>query len=360
MDVGLQAQNKIEMMIHNLLVLHGSSDIAADHLLKQFENENTSFEELKTISKFLLNCGFYATLVAFLIKKLKFDNRIPWGHLAEALVKANMSVSIEIRKALFEGAKSQKIIGELSLCQRLDLIDDRILQSRESRKKSFLKKQLRFKEDLLAQYEMFKSQGLVVEEEKLIERFIHFFPNDPTMRKAKETLHERQAMDLLVKKTQQKSFGKKTFFYDFADPKTDEIIKTIELTMIEELKSDSTLGVDFMVAMMMWERPQSALRISEYVIRTNEFVAKVVDWLMADAYLQSRHFVELLNFVAFLESKYVSDPEVTFAAIYLRAQALWGMEQKYSAMEMLESLLTIRPKYRSAHALLDEWKESFL
>jgi hypothetical protein len=36
------------------------------------------------------------------------------------------------------------------------------------------------------------------------------------------------------------------------------------------------------------------------------------------------------------------------------------MEQKYSAMEMMESLLAARPKYRSAHALLDEWKESFL
>ena len=355
-----QAQHKIEYLIHNLLVLHDAPDIAADYLLKHYENETTSFEELKVISQFLLNCGFYATLVNFLTRKLKYDEVLPWGHFAEALIRSNMSVSLEVRKAVIEGAKSQKALGELSLCQQLDTVDEKIVTARESRKKSFLKKQLALKEDLLAQYEMFKSQGLIQEEHKLIDRFVRFFPQDPSMAKAKELLHERQAMDLLFKKSQTKAISKKNYYYETLEPELEPLFANIENYMLQELQKDATLGLDFMVCQLMWDRPDSALKIAEHISAETESGQLILDWLMAESYLRARRFVELLNHIAFLEAKYVHDPEITFAALYLRAQALWGMEQKYSAMEMMESLLAARPKYRSAHALLDEWKESFL
>jgi hypothetical protein len=58
-----------------------------------------------------------------------------------------------------------------------------------------------------------------------------------------------------------------------------------------------------------------------------------------------------------MEIKYISDPETTFAVSYLRAQALQGLGQHGSALEIMQSIVRVRPNYRSAHSLILEWTE---
>ncbi|NJL25310.1 MAG: hypothetical protein HC902_09105 [Calothrix sp. SM1_5_4] len=81
------------------------------------------------------------------------------------------------------------------------------------------------------------------------------------------------------------------------------------------------------------------------------------DWLHAELLFASRRYVEALELLNHLEVKYVNDPEATFSVSYIRAQCLRGLGQQAAALEILRSIVRIRPNYRSANALILAWTE---
>jgi tetratricopeptide (TPR) repeat protein len=81
------------------------------------------------------------------------------------------------------------------------------------------------------------------------------------------------------------------------------------------------------------------------------------DWLRAELLVHARRFVEGLEHLKHLEVRYVDDPETSFAVSYLKAQCLQELGQKDAALEILKSIVRVRPNYRSAHALIQEWTE---
>ena len=95
----------------------------------------------------------------------------------------------------------------------------------------------------------------------------------------------------------------------------------------------------------------------QVIRRAPESSAK--DWFYLELLLRCGRYLECLDEVNQIELKYSADPESTFAATYIRAQALWGLGQTGSAIELLRSIVDIRPSYRSAHSLLNEWAGGF-
>ena len=80
-------------------------------------------------------------------------------------------------------------------------------------------------------------------------------------------------------------------------------------------------------------------------------------WFRLEALLKARHFVEVLHEITHIELQFAHEPETFFATAYLRAQAYWGLGQKHSAMEVMDSVLVSRPHYRAASALLSLWSQ---
>jgi hypothetical protein len=101
----------------------------------------------------------------------------------------------------------------------------------------------------------------------------------------------------------------------------------------------------------MWQNHSAALG---FIDRTQ--ITKSTRWLRAEILIHARRFVDLLEELDELELLFAHDPESTSSVIYLRAQALWGLDQRALAISMMESLVKSRLHYRSADALLAEWK----
>jgi hypothetical protein len=106
------------------------------------------------------------------------------------------------------------------------------------------------------------------------------------------------------------------------------------------------------LAMMFFfvDAPQAALSVIEVAP-----TGVGPDWLTAELMLKRRQYVDLLEHLHSLEIRYVKDTETAFGVAYLRAQALQALGQSGIAVEILRSIVEVRPDYRSANHLLNEW-----
>ena len=203
--------------------------------------------------------------------------------------------------------------------------------------------------------EMFRSQHLKEDEGKTLDELKLLFPYDPEVIQALKAYKERVALDLVAQKSQSR-FKSALPAFDFEEHTPDEkkLLDLIERQMIRLGQKNPELAADFAMALYMMSNTDGALRVLDLAVENTSN-----EWLKAELLLKARRHIELINYLAHLERKYATDPETTFAALYLRAQALWGLNQKFTAIELIEGLLTVRPQYRSALALLEEWKEGY-
>jgi hypothetical protein len=355
----------LELEIQALLAHHQQADLAADALLKKYENEKLSPAEFETLAAFFLKAGFSASLIHFILKKLEQPQSIPWGHFAEALFQAVVAIEPEIKQALIEGAESQNQLTHLARSHQLDHFEEELTHQRELRRKSFKEKHLALQDELFHQLDVLKSQQLYHDEEKLLERMTILFPNETRVQKAIRDLRERRAADFISKQTPKEQRIPPVYYHEPKDPETQAMLDQIEASMRLLLKDSSeeslALAVDFAVSQLMWDNEDGAIHLLDQVLerlKQNHSRESVpTDWLRAEILLRGRKFVSLLDHLTWLETVYAADPETVFSVQYLRAQALWGLNQKFTAIEIIEGLLQARPDYRAAHALLDQWKE---
>lgn len=357
----LRSASSLELEIQVLLKHYGQADMAADALIKKYENENLTLPEFEAIATFLLHCGFCASLTDLIVRKLEQSPKVPWGHFVEALFLSSAAIGPEIKQALITGASEEDSLSHLARSHNLDHFDDRLPGQRELRRKTFKDRSFLQRQELIQELILLKSQGLFTEEEKLLETMNKLFPHDLEIKKLREALNERLALDFVAKRPKPKH---QVFIplYEPKDAETEILLNQIEISMIDALKVEngreitSELVNDFALAQLLWENFEAALRLLDLSPRGDS----TTDWLRAEVLLRARRFAEVLHHVTYLENAYCEDPDTIYGIQYLRAQALWGLNQRMTAIEILEGLVQVRPQYRSASALLDEWKEDFL
>jgi hypothetical protein len=328
----------------------------ADALIKKYETRKLSLAEFETLATYLMHAGFHATLVDMVSRKLSDGSDIPWGHFAEAMMlSTHGQVSDEVKAALFQGAEENIALNSLARTYVLDEFRPELEIQRNIRKREIQDKAARRKKEWLDQVAILRSQNLLQEEERLLQTLMRFFPGDINIYNLRTNLRERMAQDYINKRTDRPR--KEIFFplFEPIDPESQKILSLIEESMVEALAQAQFLANDFAIAHMLWDNHEAALRLNEQAPDS-----AMKDWTRAEILLRGRHFLELLDELTILEKKYEEDPETVFAVHYLRAQALWGLEQKQLAIEILEGMVEARPHYRAAHSLLSEWKEDFV
>jgi hypothetical protein len=353
--VNSHAKDLLELEIQALLQLHGSADLAADALAKKYSKRKLQLDEFEVISAFFLNCGFWASLVSFILKKLEDKALIPWGHFCEALFSSSPLIEPEIKQAIIDGAEEAKALSHLCKSHSMDHFDERLRQLRQQHLQSLIEKDDFRKQELLQNLEIVQSQGLRDAEGKVLEQLQKHFADDPIVHELVRQYQNRLAKDVIAQQPNSSKKQKKEVELDFhisKDSETQTLLDQIEASMKQKLKKNPQLCPDFALAQLQFDNQDAAFRLLNLVPANSE-----IDWLKAEALLKGRRLVELMEHLTYMESSYSIDPDTTFAVNYFRAQALWGLAQKQEALDIMEKLVAARPHYRAAHALLDEWKE---
>lgn len=363
-----RSASSIELEIQALLLHYGQPDLAADALLKKYENEKLTLTEFEALANFFLQSGFAATLTDFILKKLDQPQNVPWGHFVETLFQSTVAIEPEIKQAMIEGAESQRQLSHLSRSHQLDHFEEEIPRQRLLRRQSFKEHFHKLHEEYFQQLDVLRSQQLHQDEEKLLHKMMALFPNDLRVEKSVKDLRERRAMDFISKQVPKEQREPAVYYHEPRDPQVQLMLDQIENIMMELLSKEDegsfSLAVDFAVSQLMWDNEDGAIHMLDQVLerlQKNTIQNTVsTDWLRAEILLRGRKFVSLLDHLTWLETAYSNDPETVFSVQYLRAQALWGLNQKFTAIEIIEGLLQARPDYRTAHALLDAWKEDLV
>lgn len=325
-------------------------------LIKRFETEFISLQDLEALGLLAIRSGQFTEFVFLCVKKLEENAEIPWAHFVQALQLGMKSVPLLLKKAIYEGAETQKLLEQLCRSHFLDDTYPDLPHIRRERRSQWTDKHHFHKKELLAQVEMLRTQELDQDEEKVLRKLQKNFPKDVAIQRLMEGLQERKALLLLEAKVRApESVWEKTEKPTLTE-EDREMLQAIISSMTKQIKKNPDLAKDFAVALLTWEHPEGALEILENHKKGKRRTKSEV-WLQMESLLLARRFLALLTLINETEQSPNLEPDDTFGLLYLKARALWGLGSRFSAIEILENLVNHRPTYRSALTLLRLWKE---
>lgn len=350
-EIGEDVPTAFEVEIHSLLNSLGSPKRVAEDILRRWDMNLLSEEEQLDCAQFLLAAGLYPLLFQR-IKKL-LDNRaqIPWAQLAEAIGRAKLLPTLKETNAILEGAQAQNSEEHLLRSYQLDIWDRTYPERRnllQSKKTEAIDEQ---KKSLIEKMQFMRDNQIFEKENEVLEELQNLFPEETNFVREREAYEVRMARELIAKVRTQIHEPNHTEWP--REELTQEQAKAKELIVEKALaaaKTNPSSATDLAICLHFMDFNQEAVEVLNQVPNS-----RAIDWLRLELMILSRQYVNALGESNRLESVYSDDPEAAFAAVYARARALWGLQQSELAIDLMSSLVRVRPNYKSAQSLLLKW-----
>lgn len=341
----------VELEIQNLLNESSDIDEVGRRLLQNIESspDYLTLDNINSVARFLNLSGLHQQLVEFIARHLDNESfAIPWPYLLESLRNATEPPPAKLVAALIEGIEEESAEAEAARSSALVKEDPRFEEWRGHRKYKIHKDYINNKKLLLEQLITFRTQQLFEQESKLLQRLQKLYPGDSQILREANEYKQRYALEILVRR------GPPTTALPADDqqlePDVENARQALMSSLLEHVQDFPEMAEDFAVIAYMIESYEEAIQLLDHAPESPSQI-----WFRLEILLKSRRFIELLNDLAKVELVFAEDPETFFATAYLRAQALWGLGQKHTALQVIEGLIAARPHYRAASALLSIW-----
>jgi hypothetical protein len=341
----------LEAEMSSLLSQEKNLEDAAQPLIERWRRSLLSEEEQWDVAQFLVAAGLLPTLFAEIQRLIETHEKLPWAQFSEAIGRAGIKPDENEILALFDGAESQELIQELLRSRKLDdsspAFKDRRreLEAEQARELEERKQSLKDKIYYLRANRMFEQEA------DLLDEFQALFPDATDVKGEREALNLRWAREVVSNSASTNDPVAGLQWRSEQLPLDQEKAKILIMQSAREfIAKDPRLSYDLAISLHLMDFNVEALEVLEAAPPTRSS-----DWLRLELMVRARHFVSVLDEAAQLELAYADDPDATFAATYARARALYGLGQKDTAIEILRSLVRIRPTYKSAQSLLMDW-----
>ncbi len=351
----------LEIEISAMLKTGGNIRSVAAELVSRWRKNVLNADEQRDLAQFLLESGQYPLLIAECDRLLLGRElpTVPWPQFIEAMISTGLTLDRGEAQILAKAAEDQNQLTELTKTTRLDsLVPDLIEKRREleaARQVEITERKQALKEKLV----YMRANRMFEQELSVLDEIQAQFPEEAEVKEAKEALQLRWARNV-VSQTMVSGLNTST-----ADLQYQLQQKAERLTVDQEKQKrllvkraaeiagkDSSLAYDLAIAMHMMEFHSEALEILRFAPQ----VAKT-DWLRLELLIGARQFVAALTETNRLEPLYASEPDSSFTVAYARARSLYGLGQASQAIELLKSIVRLRPHYKSAQSLLSDWNE---
>lgn len=352
--------SSLEVEIAKLVKSHGDLHLVASDLQNRFHRGLLNDLEQRDYFQFLIDAGqlplFFAEIQTILSVHpgAPPSAQLPWTQFVEALGLSEVTLDDFDIQALFDASASQDATSELVRSRRLDDVQSGFRSRREAlqhlqvKARDDKKQALKDKLNYMRANRMFEQESIVLDELQAM------FPAEADISAEREALDIRRAREIVANSTAGSAETDLTSELQWkADRLTPEqtTAKNLIIARASEIAADdSRLAYDLAVSLHMMDFNQEALAVLEHAE-----VSPAAEWLRLELMIRARQFVDALEESSRLEIAYAHVPDAAFAAIYARARAMHGLGQKALAIELLRSLVRIRPHYKSAHSLLRDW-----
>lgn len=321
-------------------------------IIRRILDTSLSWEDKRAFWHFLFASGRESTLAQGLIENLKSKSRVPFDLLIALCAKNGIAPTPLAVAALLKGLAKQNAADELLSSSGWDPYDKKLGQKRKEILAGKISEQKQFKQNLLDKFEFLRTQRMVEQAGRVLRRLIQLYPEDAELKNLKGHFDEDWAREVLASHIADRSHDK--FDRTLTAPSTadSEMLKSFAAFAERVCMENRSAAPDLALIFLFMEDYSHALDIIAWAAPS-----PAVDWLKVELLLLARRFIEAMEHLNHLEVKFSQDPESTFAVSYLRAQCLHALGQQASALEILRSIVRVRPHYRSAHALILDWTE---
>ncbi len=356
----MAGNNSLELELNTLFQGGHTLEIICAEIISKYEKSDVlSPSEVESISHFLTTAGRIDLLFKFYLKCLIKDSLsdFPWGSFIQAYIENEPKLSttlIDIIDQFFEKIKNfENAAKSPTLVNSVPAVSDYLA----NKKSEFEATQLRLKSKLITQLNHNRLYQLADQEEQTLQQLVKIFPDDNDVKLLHQAHLEKKADDILarIRAPAANRYSKKVVE---SVPKDTEVFIS-ELTghinnLANRLKTEQPDQI-YNLAMLALQFGLYDLSL-ELINKAPRTFAS--EWLKAEILFESSRYLDLLKHIESLERNMTYTPESTYGAIYLKAQAYYGLGQKQTAIQILETLSAKVPYYRSTEALIHEWKNS--
>ena len=321
--------------------------------LVQFLSEHEpEWEEKRPVWHFLLQTGHERFLAQALDQAFKMKERVPFDVFITLMARSKVRPERLTIEALLKGLRKQEALDEVIVARGWDSFDPRLAEIRTTLLKQKKEAHQRFRDGLKDKFEFLINQRMEEQAGRVLRRMLDLYPDDEEFRHLKRNFDEQWARNVLANHRASTLLEKIEATLTEPSPSDDEMldcfIKEGEKICLENRDFAADLAVTFL---FMEEYARAVESMAWAPLTTAN------EWMRVELLLRARRYIEALEALAHLEIKYVDNPETTFAVSYLRAKCLHASGQTEEAINILKSLVRVRPNYRSAQSLLLEWSE---
>ncbi len=356
----MAGNNSLELEINTLFQEGRSLETICSEIISKYEKSDVlSPSEIESISHFLTTIGRIDLLFKFYLKCLRKNSLsdFPWGSFAQAYVENESQLSEDIvdlieasfadKKNYENAAKSPVLVNAIpSLSTYLT-----------TKKNEFEKDRLQIKTKLILQLNHNRLYQLKDQEEQTLQQLIKIFPHDLEVKLLRQAHLEKKADEILARIRTPASRKRSKKAIEVVSRETEEFVSELKKhinTLADRLQTEAPEQI-YNLTMLALQFELYGLSL-ELINKSPKTFAS--EWLKAEILFESSRFLDLLKHLETLEKDMTSTPESTYGAIYLKAQAYFGLGQKQIALQLLESLSAKVSSYRSTEALIHEWKNS--
>lgn len=340
-----------ELELRRIIKEKGSGPELTRKLVKEILNPSVPWEEKRAFWHFLFISGRASTLVQGFIQAFKNKTRIPYDDFIHALAAAKVKPTALAVAGLLKALSKHEALDDLIHAKNFDKYDARFATLRAELIEKKIAEQKKFKENMVEKFEFLRNQRMIEQAARLLRRMLELFPEDESLAQTQKEFEEQWARDVLSNHMASLK-AERDLTITAPSGKDQEMLKCF-LEAAEKICIEKReLAPEISIIFWFMDDFEKALEIINWAP-----VTLANDWLKAEILIASRRFIEAMEHLNQLEVKYISDPESTFAVSYMRALCLKALGQHASALEIMQSIVRIRPNYRSANALILEWRE---
>ncbi|NUM59251.1 MAG: hypothetical protein HUU56_11495 [Bdellovibrionaceae bacterium] len=377
----------IEAEISSLLIESHPVSYISDVLYHKYLGSEVVLNEKETNSLllFFLKSGRNDLLLNFVIENIKRKNfSFKLAHFAYSLMKAYPSLEEElldiVNMAFQLKTSKEDEIYQAALQKNIEKKFSFFTSYKKQAKTYLLKLRDKRKDFLLQKFTLFQSQNLREQAKVFLKRLEKSFPEDLSVKKMSRSFFEMDANSIFEKYKYKERYHVKK---NIENPEVVSVKERLEENIFNYHVAENCgdefvyLCKDFIVLFLFIESKKSALDMSYVYLQKladknkNSQISLESDtidfiknndinfiWLFLEVLILNERYLEVFQFLPRVERLFSDFSETFFATTYYRAQCLWHLGERNSALEVLESLINSRPNYRSADVLLEEWRKA--
>jgi tetratricopeptide (TPR) repeat protein len=339
----------IELQIQKILDEEPTLEHVSNRLLLKVAAPEISDSERVVIWNFLYNTGHFSEALLSMTQRLSTKSRIHWGLFVEILSRLNIEPPNSVLESLFKGIKRQEANDDLWATFSWNHWDARFGSIRQTLANDKANETRQKRENLLEKFHFLKNQRMQEQAGRILKRLIFLYPEESSYVEMKKEFDEEWAREIITSRFSSNDL-EATHGPVFSEEEKTALGGLVRSAW-KHLEVHPETAFDFAIFFFFLEAWTYSVDFAETAAQT----VPSADWLVAELMLKLRRHVDLLEHLAAVEVRYCNDPETAFSVAYLRAQALHALGQSSQAVEILRNIVQVRPDYRSAHQLINEW-----